>query len=106
MAVTVAELATYLNASPVEPTLPAILADAEVMVSEHLGAHGRAACPVRIREWAVKELAGELFARRNSGPGGVVQWGGVDGQPIRLARDPLNSVRAMLGPYRGLGAVG
>jgi len=105
MAVTISELATYLNASPSEPTLGAILADAEVMIAEFLGAHGRTTCPPRIREWAVKELASELFARRNSGPGGVAQWG-PDGQPIRLARDPLNSVRAMLGAYKGLGSVG
>ena len=104
MTVDVTELATYLNTSPVEPSLPGILAEAGQLVEDHLGPHGLAGCPDLVVDLAVKTLASELFARRNS-PGGIAQWG-PDGQPVRLARDPRVSVRALLAPYRGLGVVG
>lgn len=105
MPVTVVDLAGYVTTDPANPVLPGILADAEELVNRFLGPSGAINCPQRTYDLAVKELASELFARRNSGPGGVAQWG-PDGQPVRLARDPLTSVRAILAPYRGLGHPG
>lgn len=104
MPVTTDDLAAWLNASPAESTLPDVLDDAIELVDKYLGEAGVTACPTRTHDLAVKTLAGELFARRNS-PGGVAQWG-PDGQAVRLARDPLVSVKPLLLPYKGLGAVG
>ncbi len=104
MAVTAEQLAGFVGASPAEPTLPDVLAEAVALVDGHLGADGRQTCPSVVRDLAVKTLGSELWSRRNA-PGGVVQWG-PDGQPVRLARDPLVSVRALLAPFRGLGRVG
>lgn len=104
MTVTAADLAEFVNASPADPLLPGLLADAEELISEYLGTAGIARCPTRTYDLAIKTLASELFARRNA-PGGISQWG-PDGQPVRLARDPLVSVRSLLLPYRSLGAVG
>lgn len=104
MTVTVSDLAGYVNASPAEPTLPGILLDATELVDRYLGTSGRAACPARTRDLAIRQLGSELWARRNS-PGGVLQWG-PDGQPVRLSRDVMISVRALLSPYRSLGTVG
>jgi hypothetical protein len=104
MAVTVDDLAGYANASPADPLLPAILADATELVDEYLGETGRETCPVRTRDLAIRQLGSELFARRNA-PGGVLQWTS-DGAPIRLARDAMVSVKPLLDRYRGLGAPG
>lgn len=111
MSVSVEDLAGYLGTSPVEPMLPGILADAVELVAEYLrmptalvGQPSAGGCPERIRDLAVKTLGSELWARRNA-PGGITQWGS-DGQPVRLARDPMVSVRSLLAPYRGLGRIG
>jgi hypothetical protein len=104
MTVSVEDVAAYVNASSAEPTLPGILLDAIELVAEYLGESGAQSCPARTRDLAVRQLASELFARRNS-PGGVAQWG-PDGQPVRLARDVMVSVRPLLAPYRSLGCVG
>lgn len=104
MAVTVAQLAGYLGTSPDEPTLPAILSTAQDMVDGYLGTDGVTACPLSVYDTAVEQLGSELFARRNS-PSGIAQWT-PDGQPVRLARDPMTSVKPLLLPYRPLGTVG
>ncbi len=104
MTVTVADVAQWVNASPTEPTLPGLLLDSVQLVTEYLGASGMFRCPERTLDLAVKTLASELWARRNS-PGGGAQWG-PDGQVVRLSRDALVSVKPMLRPYRGLGTVG
>src|SRR5689334_11341429 len=103
MTVSVEDLAGYVNASPADPTLPGLLADAIALIDAHLGT-GKTVCPSRIYDLAVKQLGSELWARRNS-PGGVAQWG-PDGQPVRLARDPLVSVRPLLAAFRPIGTVG
>lgn len=105
MTVTAAELAEFVSASPADPLLPGLLLDAEELVSEYLGTAGIARCPTRTYDLAIKTLASELFARRNA-PGGVSSWGPDGQQPVRLARDPLVSVRSLLLPYRGLGVAG
>ena len=104
MTVSVADFAAFLNASAAEPTLPTVLAEAQRLVADHLGP-AAVTVPGVVLDLAVKQLGSELFARRNAGPGGVAQWG-PDGQPVRLARDPLASVRPLLSPYRGLGTPG
>jgi len=104
MTVSVEELAAFLGTSPAEPTLLGILLDAEELVGAYLGDFGRQSCPQRTQDLAVKQLCSELWSRRNA-PGGVAQWG-PDGQPVRLARDPMVSVKPLLAPYRGLGSVG
>lgn len=104
MPVTAEDLAGYANASPADPLLPGILLDATELVDAYLGEAGITACPVRIYDLAVKQLGSELFARRNA-PGGISTWG-PDGTPVRLARDPMVSVKPLLLPYKGLGTVG
>ncbi len=104
MTLSVEDLAAYVGASAAESTLPAVLAEAIQLVSGHLGSTGRETCPTVVVDLAVKTLGAELWSRRNA-VGGILSWG-PDGAPVRLARDPLVSVRSMLQPYRGLGQVG
>ena len=104
MALTVAQLATYVGASPDEAALTDALSEATTLVDDYLGVAGRQSCPDNVKDLAVKQLGSELWARRNS-PGGISQWG-PDGQPVRLARDPLTAVRPLLWRYRGFGTVG
>ncbi|MFC4037543.1 hypothetical protein ACFO1B_03825 [Dactylosporangium siamense] len=62
------------------------------------------AVPSSVLTLATKQLCSELYARRNA-PSGIAQWT-PDGQPVRLARDPMTSVKPLLQPYRSLGRVG
>lgn len=104
MTVDLGALALYLNANPEEPLLSDLLAESEELVTTYLGADGQQRCPTVTRDLAVKSLASELYARRNA-PGGVAQWV-PEGQPVRLARDPLVAVKSLLAPYRTIGPVG
>lgn len=54
--------------------------------------------PDPIRDRAVIDCASELFARRQS-PSGITQYADATGAPVRLARDPMTSARAILNPY-------
>jgi len=51
------------------------------------------------------ECGSELFHRR-SAPMGVSQFASMDGQAVRVARDPLLGVYPLLRPYVGLGGIG
>lgn len=105
MTTTVDDLADYVGAAPTEPLLPLIHAASLSLINDHLGARGKAKCPVDIYDLATLQLGSELWIRRNS-PGGVVNsW--VNGQvPARLARDAMASIKPMIDKYKGLGAVG
>ena len=94
--------ADWLNISVDEPALPGLLDLSEDLVGGYLGTQTR--CPESVREWAVIEVAGRLWERRNS-PNGAVQFG-PDGQTIYNVRDILASVSPMLKRFRPLGGVG
>lgn len=58
--------------------------------------------PVEIIDRAVIEVGSELFHRR-AAPNGISQFAALDGQPVRVARDPMNAARAILAPFLPLG---
>jgi len=66
---------------------------------------GSADVPTAVLNRAYIECGSELFHRR-SAPMGVSQFASMDGQAVRVARDPLLGVYPLLRPYVGLGGIG
>jgi len=56
--------------------------------------------PPVVLDRAIKEVGSELFHRRQA-PGGVAQFAGLDGAPIRVARDPMVSAYPILARHVG-----
>lgn len=54
--------------------------------------------PPNIMKRCYLEAGSELFQRRNA-PGGVSQYATYDGNPLRVARDPLAGVYPLLNRY-------
>lgn len=76
-------------------------------VAEALGLVGQVvgtvtSVPTEIRDRAVIEVGSELYHRRQA-PNGISQFATPDGAPMRVARDPMNAARAILGPFLPLG---
>lgn len=63
---------------------------------------GGTVVPIEIRDRAVIEAGSELFHRRQA-PNGISQFAAPDGNPMRVARDPMNAARAILSPFLPLG---
>lgn len=61
---------------------------------------GEAEVPTQLHVQAVLICASEIYHRR-SAPNGVAQFATFDGQPIRVAKDPMNSVYPLLSRYVG-----
>lgn len=58
--------------------------------------------PEPIRDLAIQGVGSELFHRRQA-PNGVAQFATADGNPVRVARDPMVAAWPLLRPYIGLG---
>jgi hypothetical protein len=54
--------------------------------------------PEDLMNRAYLECGSELYHRR-SAPNGIAQFSAFDGQPIRIARDPMTPVYALLRRY-------
>lgn len=101
MSTTIADAASYCNASDTDENLIRSYNTATTLVTDYV--RGKSV-PETVFDTAVLTVTSELFSRRNS-PGGLMQWG-ADGEVVRMSKDALNSVRPMLKPYLGIGAVG
>jgi len=93
---TVADLRTYVGASVSDDDyLTECLASAQALVVAYVG---NTPMPTSVMDSAVTQVASELFHRRQS-PSGIAQFSTLDGSPVRVARDPLHSVYALLNRY-------
>lgn len=63
---------------------------------------GTGAVPWYIASRAIVEVASELYHRRNA-PNGVAQFTGLEGSPVRVARDPMLGAYPLLTPFVGAG---
>ncbi len=54
--------------------------------------------PAETLERAIEEVGAELFNRK-SAKNGVAQFGAVDGQPMRIARNPMVAAYPLLDPF-------
>lgn len=96
MAVTVEELREYIGASVSDDEfLGECLTAAVALVEAYTGGVD---VPVAIEDLAYKQVASELFNRRNA-PNGIAQFSTFDGSPIRVARDPMTSTYPLLNAW-------
>lgn len=63
---------------------------------------GTAVVPEVVLTRAIVEVASELYHRKNA-PNGISQFATPEGNPIRVARDPMVAARPLLAPYVGGG---
>jgi len=102
VAVTEEQLAAFVNTTSDDDAafLSDCLARAHELVT---AAIGEATVPDAIVDGASLECAAELYHRRSAPSGIAQQFLGMDGQPNRLARDPMTGARELLKPYLPLG---
>jgi hypothetical protein len=54
--------------------------------------------PTAVLDRATLMCGSELFHARQA-PNGIAQFNGFDGQPVRIARDPMTPAYSLLGQY-------
>ena len=97
---TAAALATYVKADAGDSAYVAdCWAEAVQLVADYVGA---VQLPAPVLDRAILEVGSELYHRRQA-PNGVAQFTGLDGSPIRIARDPMVSAYPILARHLGPG---
>jgi hypothetical protein len=97
MAVALAEFQAYVGTD--ETDFPqTCLTAGHALVTRFIGAV--TTVPVEIHDQAVLITSSELYHRR-SAPNGIAQFASMDGNPVRVARDPMTAVYPLLQPYVG-----
>lgn len=72
-----------------------VLPEARALVARYVGA---ATPPPEITNLAIIEVAADLFHRK-SARNGVMDLGGTDLAPFRIARDPMKAAYPILAPF-------
>lgn len=99
MAVSLAEFQAYVGTD--ESTFPQECLTAGIsLVERYIGEIDTV--PADVQDQAVYITASELFHRR-SAPNGIAQFASMDGNPVRVARDPMTAVYPLLLAYVGFG---
>ncbi len=95
------DLSQYVGANADETAFVALCwARADALVTQYIGS---AEVPFAIVDGATLDVGSELYHRRNS-PSGIAQFATAgDASPVRLARDPMTSVYAVLARWVGAG---
>jgi hypothetical protein len=97
MAVTLAEFQAYVGTD--EDDFPQeCLTAGHALVTRFVG--DIETVPAHVHDQAVLIASSELFHRR-SAPNGISQFASMDGQAVRVARDPLTAVYPLLQAYVG-----
>jgi hypothetical protein len=95
MSVTVEQLQDYVGTKEEGSYIEGCLSSATLLVNNYIKT---AAVPANIKDQAILTAASELFHRR-SAPNGVAQFASLDGNPVRIAKDPMNAVYPLLLPF-------
>lgn len=98
MAVTLAEFMEYVGTDDSGTFTQDCLTAGDKHVNAYIG--NVDSVPPEIEDQAILICASELFHRR-SAPNGIAQFASMDGQPVRVARDPMTSVYPLLQRYVG-----
>lgn len=96
MTVSLAQLQSYIGTEESGDFITGCLNSAKSLVENYIGTV--TTVPTHIEDQAVLIAASELFHRR-SAPNGIAQFASMDGQPIRMGRDPLSAVYPLLLPF-------
>ncbi len=96
MPLTFTDLKNYVGSSSTDDAFVTdCLAEATLLVNNFADAND---VPASVMERAYLECGSELYHRR-SAPNGIAQFSAFDGQPIRIARDPMTPVYSLLRRY-------
>lgn len=101
--VTLADAKAYVNPGSTttqdDTYLTSCIAEALELVTAFIGT---AVVPATSKDRAVLETTSELYHRRNA-PNGLAQFAAFDGQPIRVARDPMVGAYPILSRFMVIG---
>jgi len=100
VAVSLAEFQAYLGTSETGDFIESALSAGNAHVGRFIGEIDTV--PNEIHRQSILICASEIFHRR-SAPNGVAQFAAFDGQPVRVAKDPMGAVYPLLLPYTGYG---
>lgn len=103
MAVDISKLAGYIGFKIVEGNdysfEEGCVQTATALINNYIGT---VSVPAVIKDQATLLAASELYHRR-SAPNGIAQFATMDGQPVRVAKDPMNAVYPLLLPFVKVG---
>jgi hypothetical protein len=94
-----ADLQAYIGTDETGNFIEECLDAGKALVNNYVG---EGEIPSHIRFQAELIASSELFHRR-SAPNGIAQFASMDGQPVRVGRDPLAAVYPLLLPFLGYG---
>lgn len=100
MAVTATDLQGFVGAGSEDGAfLSSCLSTAKTLVDDFVGDN---VVPEPVKDRCYLTVGSELFHARNA-PNGIAQYNEFNGAPVRIARDPMIAVYALLGNYMVVG---
>jgi hypothetical protein len=96
--VTLTDLQNYIGTDETGDFIESCLSAGNAQVGNYIG--DITTVPAEIHNQAILICASELFHRR-SAPNGIAQFASMDGQPMRMGKDPMSAVYPLLQPYVG-----
>ena len=100
MSVTLSDLQAYIGTNETGDFIETCLTGGTKLVEKYIGEV--VSVPESIKDQSILIASSELFHRR-SAPNGIAQFASMDGQPVRVGKDPLAAVYPLLLPYVGHG---
>lgn len=97
--VSLADLQAYIGTEETGEFIEECLDAGKALVNNYIG---EGEVPSHIRYQAELIASSELFHRR-SAPNGIAQFASMDGQPVRMGKDPMTAVYPLLLPFVGYG---
>lgn len=100
MSVTVEDLQAYIGTEETGDFIESCLSAGNALVGNYIGDVDTV--PNEVHNQAILICASEIFHRR-SAPNGIAQFASMDGQPVRMGKDPMTAVYPILLPFVGYG---
>jgi hypothetical protein len=99
LTISLEDFQAYLGTTETGDFITSALSAGHALVDAY---QGEVEVPTQLHTQAVMICASEIYHRR-SAPNGVAQFAAFDGQPVRVAKDPMNAVYPLLMRYVGFG---
>lgn len=96
MTVSLTQLQEYIGTDESGDFITSCLNSGKSLVENYIGAVETV--PNHVEDQAVLIVASELFQRR-SAPNGIAQFASMDGQPVRMGKDPMTAAYPLLLPF-------
>lgn len=96
MTVSLSQLQSYIGTEESGDFITGCLNSAKSLVENYIGSVETV--PTHVEDQSVLIVASELFHRR-SAPNGIAQFASMDGQPVRMGKDPMTAAYPLLLPF-------